>query len=79
MLAKELADRGSFDATCLEQLQAAFASGIAGLDEQLAAGAPGKAERAAAVQQTEAAAVRTLPNTRPPPPIFNAPPSSAER
>lgn len=55
VLQKEVADRGSFDATCLEQLQAAFASAIAAIDEQLAVGAPGKAERAAAVQAAEAA------------------------
>jgi len=55
VLHKEVADRGAFDATCMEQLQAAFANAIVGLDEQLAAGAPGKAERAAAVQQAEAA------------------------
>jgi len=55
VLFKEVAERGSFDATCLEQLQAAFASAVAALDEQLAAGAPGKAERAAVVANAEAA------------------------
>jgi len=55
VLQKEVADRGAFDATCLEQLQAAFSSAIAAIDEQLAAGSPGKAERAAVVEQAEAA------------------------
>jgi len=54
VLKKEVADRGTFDATCLEQLQAAFASAIAALDEQLAAGAPSKAERASVVEKAEA-------------------------
>jgi chromosome segregation ATPase len=55
VLAKESGERGAFDATCLEQLQAAFAAAIGSLDEQLAAGAPAKAERAAVVGQGEAA------------------------
>lgn len=55
VLQKEVADRGSFDATCLEQLQAGFASAIASIGQQLTTGAPGKAERAAAVEQAEAA------------------------
>jgi len=55
VLLKEVSDRGSFDATCLEQLQTAFASGIAALDATLAAGAPAKAERASLVQTAEAA------------------------
>jgi len=55
VLVKPLADRGSFDNTCLDQLQGAFSNAIAGFDEQLAAGASGKAERAAAVANAEAA------------------------
>jgi len=55
VLQKSVAERGNFDVTCLDQLQGAFNAAIAGLDEQLAAGAPGKAERAGAVQQAEAA------------------------
>jgi len=55
VLMKEVADRGSFDATCLEQLQAAFTAVVAGLDEELSAGAAGKAERAAVVENAEAA------------------------
>jgi len=54
VLLKEVADRGTFDATCLEQLQAAFASHIAVYDGQLAEHAPAKAERAAAVEQADA-------------------------
>jgi hypothetical protein len=55
VLQKEVADRGSFDATCLEQLQAAFNGTIAAIDQTLAAGAPDKAERASVVEQAEAA------------------------
>lgn len=55
VLQKEVADRGSFDATCLEQLQAAFNGTIAAIDQTLAAGAPDKAERASVVEQADAA------------------------
>jgi hypothetical protein len=55
VLSKALAERGGFDNTCLDQLQGAFTSAIAGLDETLAAGAPAKAERAAVVSAAEAA------------------------
>jgi len=55
VLLKALAERGSFDNTCLDKLQGAFASAIAVFDEQLAAGASGKAERAGAVANAEAA------------------------
>lgn len=55
VLQKEVADRGSFDATCLEQLQAGFASAIAAIAEQLATGAPSKAERTAAAECAETA------------------------
>lgn len=55
VLHKELADRGTFDALCLENLKAAFDAATAGLDGELAAGATGKAERAAAVAAAEAA------------------------
>jgi hypothetical protein len=53
VLAKPAADRGTFDATCLDQLQGAFKSAIDGLDEELSKLAPGKAERQAAVDQAE--------------------------
>jgi len=49
------ADRGGFDATCLQQLKDGFTNAIAKHDEELAAGALGKAERAAAVQAARAA------------------------
>jgi hypothetical protein len=55
VLAKEIASRGSFDATCLEQMQAAFAAAIKELQDKLDAGAPAKAERAASVQAAETA------------------------
>lgn len=55
VLGKPASERSGFDSTCLEQLQGAFASAIAKFDEQLQAGAPGKAERAAAVERAEAA------------------------
>jgi len=54
VLSKVLAERGSFDNTCLDQLQGAFNAAIGGFDEQLAAGAGGKAERAATVANAEA-------------------------
>jgi hypothetical protein len=54
VLHKAAAERGAFDATCLDQLKDAFTATIAKYDEQLAAGAPAKAERAAAVAQAEA-------------------------
>jgi len=54
VLHKAAAERGAFDATCLDQLKDAFTATIAKYDEQLAAGAPAKAERAAAVEQAEA-------------------------
>jgi len=38
VLTKEMAERGAFDATCLEQLQAAFAGAIAAQDALLAEG-----------------------------------------
>jgi chromosome segregation ATPase len=55
VLEKPVAERGSFDAVCLERLQAAFATAIASVDDKLAAEAPGKAERAAAVEQAQSA------------------------
>jgi hypothetical protein len=55
LLEKAASERGAFDATCLQQVQDAFASQIGIFDGELAAGAPGKAERAAAVEQAEAA------------------------
>jgi hypothetical protein len=55
VLHKAAAERGAFDATCLDQLKDAFIAAIAKFDEQLAAGAPAKAERAAAVEQAAAA------------------------
>merc|ERR1719329_1730858 len=54
LLVKPGGERGAFDATCLQQLQDAFAAEIAKFDEQLAAGAPEKASRAAAVEKAEA-------------------------
>jgi len=54
VLHKAVAERGGFDATCLQQLQDAFASAIAKFDEDLAAHAPGTAARAAAVAQADA-------------------------
>lgn len=55
VLLKEIGDRGSFDATCLEQLQAAFDAAINDLNSKLEEGAPGKAARAEAVQAAQAA------------------------
>lgn len=52
---REAAERGAFDQTCLEQLQAAFSSSVAKCQEEIEAGAPAKAERAAAVERAEAA------------------------
>jgi len=54
VLEKNIADRTGFDATCTEQIQAAFASSSQQFDDQLASGAPAQAERLAAVQQAEA-------------------------
>jgi len=53
LLVKPAGERGAFDATCLQQLQDAFATEIAKFDEQLAVGAPEKASRAAAVEKAE--------------------------
>lgn len=55
VLEKSKDERTGFDATCTEQVQAAFASTLHGFDEQLSAGAPAKAERQAAVEQAESA------------------------
>lgn len=55
LLEKPASERGAFDMTCLQQVQDAFASQIGTLDGELAAGAAGKAERAAAVEHAEAA------------------------
>lgn len=55
VLKRDAAERGGFDATCLEQLTAAFTTALAKLDEEIAVHAPGKAERAAAVEAAEAA------------------------
>jgi hypothetical protein len=55
VLEKPAAERGSFDGVSLEQLQEAFATTIAGVGEKLNAEAPGKAERAAAVEQAQSA------------------------
>lgn len=54
LLVKPAGERGSFDTTCLQQLQDAFAAEVAKLDEQLTVGAPEKAARAAAVEKAEA-------------------------
>jgi len=55
VLQKAVDERGNFDLTCIDELKAAFASAVANIDTQLSAGAPGKAERATAVEQAEAA------------------------
>lgn len=55
LLVKPASDRGAFDATCLQQVQDAFATEIAKFDEQLTNGAPEKASRAAAVENAETA------------------------
>jgi chromosome segregation ATPase len=55
VLEKPKAERGSFDEVCLERLTAAFSAAIAGVDEKITAEAPGKAERAAAVEQAQSA------------------------
>lgn len=54
LLEKPAGERGAFDATCLTQVQDAFTTQIGTFDSELAAGAPGKAERAAAVEKAEA-------------------------
>lgn len=52
---RDVAERGGFDATCLEQLKAAFTGAIGNFDAEIAAHGPAKAERASAVEQAEAA------------------------
>jgi len=54
LLEKPAEERGAFDQTCMQQVQDAFASQIGTLNAELTAGASGKAERAAAVEQAEA-------------------------
>lgn len=52
---KPASERGVFDGTCIQQIQEAFAAQVAKYEAELAAGAPGKAERAGTVDQAEAA------------------------
>jgi len=54
VLQKPAAERGTFDATCFDAVRDAFNGSIAKFDEQLASGAPAKAERASAVESAEA-------------------------
>jgi len=54
VLLKDISERGAFDGTCLEQLQGAFTAAVASIGEKLNEGAPGKAERAAAVDTAQA-------------------------
>jgi len=53
VLLKATEERGQFDGTCLTQLTSAFQAVVDKIDEAINAGAPGKAERAAAVAEKE--------------------------
>merc|ERR1719201_840033 len=56
VLEKKKDDRGDgFDETCLGQLKGSFSNSIAKLEAELAEGAPGKAARAAAVEEAAGA------------------------
>jgi len=55
VLEREASERGGFDTTCLEQLKEAFSGAVAKFGEEYAAHGPGMAERAAAVEQADAA------------------------
>lgn len=56
VLERAAAERGGFDATCLEQLKEAFTTTIAKFNEEISALLPGKEERQGVVDQAEAAA-----------------------
>merc|ERR1719331_2923082 len=53
VLKRSASERGGFDATCIEQLKAAFASATSKLDEEIASFQPASAERAAVVKAAE--------------------------
>jgi len=55
VLEKDSSERTGFDDTCTEQMQQSFAGALQQFDDQLAAGAPEKAVRLAAVEQAVAA------------------------
>jgi len=54
VLEKDKSERTGFDATCTDQMRESFASKLQEFEDQLAAGAPAKAERQSAVETAEA-------------------------